>query len=284
LLRKLGLIVHVVADEQVSQEEMFQLVGMPITQTCLEGFNGTIICYGQTGSGKSYTTFGTTDGSPDGQGLVPRVLDYLWRTIGDDSKATRYTCKCSFYEIYQERVFDLLDLSSTGSLDVREDVKKGVFVEGITEELVSSAEDVARVLESGNKNRHIGETAMNRESSRSHAVFTLIIDAHDDQADGLHCHRQSRFSMVDLAGSERQRDTSASGERLKEAGVINKSLSALGNVIKSLAERSKVVDGLVKTQHIHYRDSKLTFLLRDSIGGNSKVELEILYLCINTYI
>lgn len=155
---------------------------------------------------------------------------------------------------------------------MREDAKIGVHVEGISEEVVSSASDVKTILERGYRNRHIGETAMNRESSRSHAVFLLTIDAFEDKGEGITTHRQSRFSMVDLAGSERQRDTSASGERLKEAGVINKSLSALGNVIKALSERSKAVaDG--KALHIHYRDSKLTFLLRDSIGGNSKTVL-----------
>jgi kinesin family protein 15 len=112
---------------------------------------------------------------------------------------------------------------------------------------------------------------MNRESSRSHAVFSLIIDAYDESEDGIRTHRQSRFSMVDLAGSERQRDTSATGERLKEAGVINRSLSALGNVIKALSERGKTV--VDSSKHIQYRDSKLTFLLRDSIGGNSKTVL-----------
>ena len=147
----------------------------------------------------------------------------------------------------------------------------GVHVEGITETVVSSASDAAAVLEQGNRNRHIGETAMNRESSRSHAVFTLFIETFNREADGIQNHKQSRFSMVDLAGSERQRDTSATGERLKEAGVINKSLSALGNVIKALSERSRSADGA--KAHIHYRDSKLTFLLRDSIGGNSKTVL-----------
>lgn len=124
-------------------------------------------------------------------------------------------------------MFDLLDVGSSGSLQVREDAKLGVHVEGIIEQRVSSAADVNAVLESGYRNRHIGETAMNRESSRSHAVFTLLIDAVEEKEDGIRAHRTARFSMVDLAGSERQRDTSATGERLKEAGVINKSLSAL---------------------------------------------------------
>lgn len=165
-----------VADESVGQEAMFELVGRPITHTCLEGFNGTIICYGQTGSGKSHTIFGETSGSQEGRGLVPRVLEYLWRHM-DSVAGTSYRCKCSFYEIYQERVFDLLDAGSSGSLLVREDSKVGVHVEGILEVSVASAVEVASVLEKGTRNRHIGETAMNRESSR-YATLTHATSTH----------------------------------------------------------------------------------------------------------
>jgi len=195
-----------VADEQTSQEKMFQIVGIPITNNCLDGYNGTIICYGQTGSGKSHTTFGSNDLS--NRGLVPRVLEYIWTHINNQasvatpstppaspsvlrsnpSTTTSYSCSCCFYEIYQEKVYDLLDPTSfaTGSsskdmvvdaksLQVREDSKSGVYVEGLLEEFVSSSADAKRILSLGNSNRHVGATNMNRESSRSHAVFLLTI-------------------------------------------------------------------------------------------------------------
>lgn len=176
-----------------------------------------------------------------------------------------FTIHCSFYEIYQERVFDLLlnNCNDNISLNVREDSKRGVYVEGVTIALVQSRFQVHVLIETGCSNRRIGETAMNRDSSRSHAVFTLFIDI---LSHGI--HMQSKFIMVDLAGSERQKYTSAKGERLKEAGMINKSLFVLGTVIKALSEKTAN-----KQQHIHYRDSKLTFLLRDSLGGNAKTVL-----------
>jgi hypothetical protein len=281
------------AGENVSQEEIFNEVGIPVTKSCVEGYNGTILCYGQTGSGKTYTIFGpdTANGINDEdeealkqRGLVPRVLDYIWDHLDQDevtSAGTKsFSCRCSFYEIYQERVFDLLDSSGGSSnergLSVREDAKHGVYVEGCTEEQVSSPLDAKRVLALGYCNRHVGATSMNRESSRSHAVFQLVIDTTVEKL-GVRTLKTARFSMIDLAGSERQKDTNASGERLKEASQINKSLSALGNVINALA----AVSTSGGRKHIHYRDSKLTFLLRDSLGGNSKVSLSYYYLYIS---
>ena len=207
---------------------------------------------------------------------MPRVLDFIWNKLSkeaaESSGEKTFSCRCSFYEIYQEKVFDLLDtsiggtFSSPNSLSVREDVKRGVYVEGCIEEEVTSPTDASRVLAIGYRNRHVGETAMNRESSRSHAVFQLVVDTCEVKGE-VRTRRSSRFSMVDLAGSERQKDTNATGDRLKEASQINKSLSALGHVINALAD----VAGTGNRRHIHYRDSKLTFLLRDSLGGNSKV-------------
>lgn len=271
------------ADADITQERMFQEVGLPITESCLQGYNGTILCYGQTGSGKTYTIFGNSiDTISDCnrlekeplRGLVPRVLEHLWDSFTEAQRADdKYTfeCKCSFYEIYQERVFDLLDVSGSqnvAGLQVREDSKQGVYVEGCTEEAVTSTKDAHAILVKGYQNRHVAETNMNRESSRSHAVFQLSIETSTERpGDGIVVRRKARFSMVDLAGSERQKDTNASGERLKEASVINKSLSTLGHVINALAD----VASNGGRKHIHYRDSKLTFLLRDSLGGNSKV-------------
>lgn len=209
-----------VADEKTSQEKMFQVVGLPVTNTCLEGYNSTIICYGQTGSGKSYTTFGVANSTNTDttRGLVPRVLEYIFQHISkvqseeysiQNNLSVTYTCGCSFYEIYQEKVYDLLDPVSAGlslmtlqtSLQVREDTKLGVYVVGLIEEPVTSSEDATRVLELGYNNRHVGETNMNRESSRSHAVFLLNIKSIEINNDtGVKRHCMSKFSLVDLAG------------------------------------------------------------------------------------
>ncbi len=257
---------------------MFQIVGHPMAKACRDGFNGTIICYGQTGTGKSYTTFGPADAAVNmkdntERGLVPRVFEFLFsmndRMVVDGAGRTELTAKCSFYEIYQEKIYDLLNMSNNDSLQVREDHKLGVFVDGIKEELVTSSAEAFNILTVGYSNRHVGATAMNRESSRSHAVFQLNLEVTEEQENGVRICKKSRFSLVDLAGSERQKDTNATGERLKEASVINKSLSALGNVINSLSAN----ESNVKPKHVHYRDSKLTFLLRDSLGGNSKTVL-----------
>jgi kinesin family protein 15 len=286
------------AGENISQEEVFHVIGEPITRTCVQGYNGTILCYGQTGSGKTHTMFGPDICSTsemessrykEQRGLVPRVLEYLWqhfedaKTSIDTENTVVFTCKCSFYEIYQEKVFDLLDTSNTtqvNNLSIREDTKIGVYVEGLIDSVVESPSDAKRILSIGYRNRHVGETAMNRESSRSHAVFQLTTEA-TTTINSVTTKRLSRFSMVDLAGSERQKDTHTTGERLKEASVINKSLSALGNVINALADNSGLTVNNPKWRHVHYRDSKLTFLLRDSIGGNSKVCRSLRY--INTH-
>ena len=159
---------------------------------------------------------------------------------------------------------DLLEPNSS-SLNVREDIKKGVYVEGLREEVVQSYKDMISIIIKGAKNRHVGETSMNRESSRSHSVLTTYIESKSLSKTGVWNIRCSRFHIIDLAGSERSKNTNAVGDRLKEAGMINKSLSALGNVINSLVDASEG-----KQRHIPYRDSKLTFMLRDSLGGNSK--------------
>nr|CCA19403.1 kinesinlike protein putative [Albugo laibachii Nc14] len=284
-----------VFDENSTQEDVFQVVGIPITKACLQGYNGTIVAYGQTGSGKTFTMQGPDDAilsnvktEDDMRGLVPRVFDYLYNTeaagrnednqethdVKDgDVDVTKHRFTCSFLEIYNERVYDLLDskgnsnMSTTASngLSVREDSKKGVFVEGLTLSEVDSARKAAELMRLGAQNRRVGQTAMNRESSRSHSVFILNIESTENVSGGLTRTRSSRFSLVDLAGSERQKSTESSGDRLKEAGSINKSLSALGNVIMGLVNKSAG-----KACHVHFRDSKLTFLLKDSLGGNSK--------------
>jgi hypothetical protein len=255
-----------VADEEVTQAQLFTVIGKPICSSCLAGYNSTIFAYGQTGAGKTHTILGdvSMEGDKEQRGILPRCFESLFKSV-EQSRSTECIIKCSFLEIYQEQIFDLLDDSrSLKPLHLREDFKLGVYVEDLTELPVNSAEETYDILRRGTKNRHMGATLMNKESSRSHAVFTLKIDSRQVENSSVSL-RSSRFHLIDLAGSERQRDTEASGMRLKEAGMINKSLSALGNVINGLVLASEG-----KPRHIHYRDSKLTFLLKDSLGGNSK--------------
>ncbi|DBA01087.1 TPA: LOW QUALITY PROTEIN: hypothetical protein N0F65_001715 [Lagenidium giganteum] len=271
--------------EDATQNELFDVVGTPITRACLEGYNGTIFAYGQTGSGKTFTMQGPDDvldieahnlseREKSLRGLVPRVFEFLFK---DNNQGTQsdgaarnvtHMFTCSFLEIYNERVYDLLDNNSTretAGLQLRENGRKGVFVEGLIESEVANAAKAAELMKLGAQNRRVGQTAMNRESSRSHSVFILHVQSKETTPEGITKTRNSRFNLVDLAGSERQKNTETAGERLKEAGSINKSLSALGNVIMGLVEQSAG-----KNRHVHYRDSKLTFLLKDSLGGNSK--------------
>jgi kinesin family member 15 len=266
-----------VADVDSTQDEVFQKVGKPITDTCMSGYNGTIFAYGQTGSGKTFTVQGphNADEKSSIRGLMPRVFDYLCGQMARETRKSggriTYVCKCSFLEIYNDHIYDLLDPHSM-SLHIHEDKRKGVFVANLTEETVENAADCLRVMGKGIENRTVGETAMNRESSRSHSVFSLYIQSTETK-DGVTNERYSRFNLVDLAGSERQKATAATGIRLVEAGSINRSLSALGNVIMALVDIARG-----KQRHVHYRDSKLTFLLKDSLGGNS---LTYLVACIS---
>ncbi|CAG9326979.1 unnamed protein product [Blepharisma stoltei] len=264
-----------VADEYVTQEQIFDAVGKPIAKSSLSGYNGTIFAYGQTGAGKTFTIqgLGIEEFSSDFEkhemynfrGLLPRCFEFIFHEVNQEMKNSNceYLIKCSYLEIYQEQINDLLD-PSFESLQIREDMKRGVYVEGLIEETVINAFETYELLRVGTQNRHVGSTSMNKESSRSHSVFTLLIES-KHSVDGLVNFRSSRFHLIDLAGSERQKATDAAGDRLKEAGMINKSLSALGNVINSLVDISEG-----KSRHVHYRDSKLTFLLKDSLGGNSK--------------
>ncbi|XP_050211131.1 kinesin-like protein KIN-12E isoform X2 [Mercurialis annua] len=261
-----------VADETVTQEQMFKVAGLPMVDNCIGGYNSCMFAYGQTGSGKTHTMLGDIEGGTRRHsvncGMTPRVFEYLFSRIQKEKEARKdekikYACKCSFLEIYNEQIFDLLDPSSN-NLQIREDVKKGVYVENLKEIEVTSARDVIQQLIQGAANRKVAATNMNRASSRSHSVFTCIIESKWESQGVIH-HRFARLNLVDLAGSERQKSSGAEGERLKEATNINKSLSTLGLVIMNLVSISNG-----KAQHVPYRDSKLTFLLQDSLGGNSK--------------
>lgn len=260
-----------VASISATQEEIFSVVAKNIIESCMNGYNGTIFAYGQTGSGKTFTMLGAMDHvdifNHNLRGVIPRSLEFIFSLISREKQmagdAKEFLCKCSFLEIYNEQVFDLLDPAST-SLFIRENIQKGVFVEGVMEMSLSSAAEAYQVLSLGWRNRRVASTSMNRESSRSHAVFTLTIQS-KEKRNGMVNIRSSQLNLVDLAGSERQRDTQSDGMRLKEAGSINRSLSSLGNVINALAEMAHG-----KGRFVPYRDSKLTFLLRDSLGGNAK--------------
>ncbi|XP_068645159.1 kinesin-like protein KIN-12B [Aristolochia californica] len=270
-----------VADFDSTQQDMFELVGVPLVENCLDGFNSSIFAYGQTGSGKTYTMWGPSNllteddpSSANQKGLTPRVFECLFARINEEKikhtdKELNYQCRCSFLEIYNEQITDLLD-PNRKNLQVREDVKSGVYVEALTEEYACDMKDLMKVLIKGLANRRTGATSINAESSRSHSVFTCVVESRcKNMTDGLSSLRTSRINLVDLAGSERQKLTGAAGERLKEAGNINRSLSQLGNLINILAEVSQ--SG--KQRHIPYRDSRLTFLLQESLGGNAKLAM-----------
>ncbi|KRZ69016.1 Kinesin-like protein KIF15, partial [Trichinella papuae] len=259
-----------IADETATQESMFTCVGKSIIDGCIEGYNGTIFAYGQTGSGKTYTMIGPCVSESSVvddklRGIIPRSLEYLFSRIEEitQTQNVNFLCKCSFVEMYNEQLYDLLDAASS-KLALRESVKLGVFVEGLSEVTVCSAADAYKVLRKGCFNRRVASTSMNRESSRSHAVFTIIIESRTRKG-CVENVRISHFNLVDLAGSERQKTAETDDARLKEASSINKSLSVLGKVITALVQISQG-----KNCHVPYRDSKLTFLLRDSLGGNAK--------------
>ncbi|KAL8216282.1 hypothetical protein R6Q57_023119 [Mikania cordata] len=264
---------HIVS-ETISQEKLFSVAGLPMIDNCMSGYNSCMFAYGQTGSGKTYTMMGEIsqrDGKlVDDCGMTPRLFKYLFTRIKLEEESRRndrlkYSCKCSFLEIYNEQITDLLEPSST-NLQLREGLKEGVYVENLTEYNVETVDEVLKLLLQGAANRKVAGTDMNSESSRSHSVFTCIVESRWEKDSVTH-FRFGRLNLVDLAGSERQRSSGA-GERLKEASYINKSLSTLGLVIMSLVD---VTHG--KHRHIPYRDSRLTFLLQDSLGGNSKTTI-----------
>ena len=278
-----------ICDESCPQISVFEKVGKLMAENCLEGYHGTIFAYGQTGSGKTYTMLGPQDeisllssGLDDRVGLIPRILTYLFERIQSlqEQDGWAFTLKCSMIEIYNENIFDLLEVQSP-ACSLREDAKRGIFVYGSTEKVIANPTEALRILEIGAKNRTIASTSMNRESSRSHTVFTIYIQSRITTSGGITNVKESRFNMVDLAGSERQQLTGTTGVRLKEAGNINKSLLALSNVMNALVDIHVGTSGAIKSSaltrapstsksHVRYRDSKLTFLLKDSLGGNAK--------------
>ncbi|KAK6241009.1 hypothetical protein SCA6_006398 [Theobroma cacao] len=242
-----------VACETVDQEMLFRMAGLPMVENCLSGYNSCMFAYGQTGSGKTYTMLGEIEDlevkpSPQ-RGMTPRIFEFLFARIQAEEEIRRdeklkYNCKCSFLEIYNEQITDLLDPSATNLL-LREDVKKGVYVENLSEFEVQTVGDILKLLTQGSLNRKVAATNMNRESSRSHSVFTCVIESRWEK-DSTTNLRFARLNLVDLAGSERQKTSGAEGERLKEAASINKSLSTLGCATETLntlkfAQRAKLI-------------------------------------------
>ncbi|XP_054536301.1 kinesin-like protein KIF17 isoform X7 [Pan troglodytes] len=241
-------------------EQIYNEIAYPLVEGVTEGYNGTIFAYGQTGSGKSFTMQGLPD-PPSQRGIIPRAFEHVFESV-QCAENTKFLVRASYLEIYNEDVRDLLGADTKQKLELKEHPEKGVYVKGLSMHTVHSVAQCEHIMETGWKNRSVGYTLMNKDSSRSHSIFTISIEMSAVDERGKDHLRAGKLNLVDLAGSERQSKTGASGERLKEATKINLSLSALGNVISAL------VDGRCK--HIPYRDSKLTRLLQDSLGGNTK--------------
>ena len=247
---------------ETEQEKIFNIVAKPLINSALEGINGTIFCYGQTASGKTYTMEGIHN-DPKLMGVIPRMMQYIFILIEKATSEIEYSVKCQYYQIYNEKIQDLLDIRKK-DLAIREDKNKGIWVEDCTEIYVSSEEEMYAVFKEGSNNRTVSATNMNKGSSRSHSLFVVTIFQRNTITGSS---KTGRIFFVDLAGSEKMAKTGIEGGTgLKEAQNINKSLMTLGMVINSLTE------GAI---HIPYRDSKLTRVLQESLGGNSMTNLVI---------
>lgn len=271
-----SFLLDLIFPSTTSQSEIFSSIGVPMLSSFVNGYNCTIFAYGQTGAGKTHTILGPLDSlyekDSELHGLVPRILSSLFdgefmRERLDDlygeTSTVSYKIKCSCLEIYQEHLVDLLsDGENEDRLIIREDQNKSMYVENLTKVEIYNETSAKELLMRGMENRHVASTKMNSQSSRSHLIFTIFLETSCDSGDGKIKSRSSRLNIIDLAGSERQKSTEAIGDRLREAGNINKSLSILGNVINALID--------AKTKFVPFRDSKLTYLLKDSLGGNSK--------------
>lgn len=244
------------------QSDLFDFSIRPTVDDILNGYNGTVFAYGQTGAGKSYTMMGDMM-HPEQKGVIPRISEQIFQSILTSESNIEYTVGVSYMEIYMERIRDLLrpDLDN---LPIHEEKNKGVYVKGLSQVYVSSVDEVYQILQQGGMARAVAATNMNQESSRSHSIFLLTINQKNLETGSA---KTGQLFLVDLAGSEKVGKTGASGQTLEEAKKINKSLSALGMVINALT------DG--KSTHVPYRDSKLTRILQESLGGNSRTTLVI---------
>eukprot|EP00727_Mastigamoeba_balamuthi_P004226 m51a1_g13800 putative kinesin-like protein kif3b (719) ;mRNA; f:360626-363315 len=253
-----------VFNDDSTQQEVYNAGAAHIVESVLGGYNGTIFAYGQTSAGKTHTMMGVL-GDPEKQGIVPHSIQHIFHHI---AKATdhEYLVRIAYMEIYCEVIRDLLN-PRDHKLQLRLNPGKGYTVEGLTDVVVHTPGEIHDYMRMGNGNRHVGETAMNKESSRSHSIFQIIVEGTEkkEALGGGKRIKTGKLNLVDLAGSERQKKTKAEGQRLAEANKINLSLMALGNVINALVKG--------KSTHIPYRDSKLTQLLEDSLGGNTKTTM-----------
>eukprot|EP01028_Stygiella_incarcerata_P007187 TRINITY_DN294_c0_g3_i2.p1 TRINITY_DN294_c0_g3~~TRINITY_DN294_c0_g3_i2.p1 ORF type:complete len:768 (-),score=265.94 TRINITY_DN294_c0_g3_i2:1667-3970(-) len=248
-----------VFDWDSTQKEIYDHAARRIVDACFEGYNGTIFCYGQTGSGKTFTMAGDRS-SPEMRGIIPNAFDHIFSSIQDSQEKT-FLVRVSYLEIYNEEIQDLAKGDSK-SLLIKEHTDGSVYVKGLSAFICKSVEDMEHVMKVGEKNRHTGATNMNLRSSRSHSIFTIVVECSTKGIDGEEHVRVGKLHLVDLAGSEKLSKTGAEGQRRVEGAKINLSLAALGNVISALVNP--------KSTHIPYRNSKLTRLLQDSLGGNTK--------------
>uniref|UniRef100_A0A1I8P2E5 Kinesin-like protein unc-104 n=1 Tax=Stomoxys calcitrans TaxID=35570 RepID=A0A1I8P2E5_STOCA len=256
-----------------TQSMVYKDIGEEMLQHSFDGYNVCIFAYGQTGAGKSYTMMGKQEEHQEG--IIPMICKDLFRRIASTESADlKYSVEVSYMEIYCERVRDLLNPKNKGNLRVREHPLLGPYVEDLSKLAVTSYQDIHDLIDEGNKARTVAATNMNETSSRSHAVFTIFFtqQRHDTMTD-LITEKVSKISLVDLAGSERADSTGAKGTRLKEGANINKSLTTLGKVISALAEIASKNKKSKKADFIPYRDSVLTWLLRENLGGNSKTAM-----------
>lgn len=245
-----------------TQAQVYEEAAKPIVKDVLSGYNGTIFAYGQTSSGKTHTMEGAI-GDSTFEGIIPRIVNDIFEYIFTMEEKVEFHIKVSYFEIYMDKIKDLLDISKD-NLTVHEDKNRVPFVKGASERFVCNPEEVMGLIEEGKQNRHISVTNMNEHSSRSHSVFLINVKQENEETQK---QLTGKLYLVDLAGSEKVSKTGAEGQTLDEAKNINKSLSALGNVISALAEGNK--------SHIPYRDSKLTRILQESLGGNSRTTIII---------
>lgn len=246
-----------------AQSKVFDLCAKDIVQAVIDGFNGTIFAYGQTGTGKTFSMTGVLS-EPELRGITPRAFAQIFEFIAQTPNC-QFLVRASYLEIYNEQIRDLLGEDPKAKLELKQHPQYGVFVKDLTAIVVKDEKEMDALQERGNSNRAVASTKMNAGSSRSHAIFTVVVEANEKDAAGQDHIKQGKMNLVDLAGSERAGKTEATGDRLKEGCAINLSLVALGNVINALVEG--------KAKHIPYRDSKLTRLLEDSLGGSAKTAM-----------
>lgn len=240
------------------QKDVYEECCYSLVENVIEGYNCTIFAYGQTGTGKTFTMEGDRS-SEDNKGIIPRSFEHVFNTIEGTSTA-QFLVTCSMIELYNEEVYDLLE-NNKEKLDLKEKPGEGFYVKDLSTHDTKSAKECLSLLDFGSKNRKKGETMMNKDSSRSHSIFSIVVETSVTLENGKQMIKSGKLNLVDLAGSERSSKTKVTGIMLEESKKINLSLTCLGKVISSLVQGSK---------HIPYRDSKLTKLLNDSLGGNSK--------------